>query len=86
PAVNGSSHKTQKQYQLDIAEVFRRSVDSIKQGGWIIVVAHDKSNLYPEIASLCGVEELEVVNRHVNRRTGRRSSEFYESIFIWRKT
>jgi hypothetical protein len=24
------------------------------------------------------------VQRHVNRRTGRRSSEFYESIFIWR--
>jgi hypothetical protein len=26
-----------------------------------------------------------VLQRHVNRRTGRRSSEFYESIFIWRK-
>ena len=86
PAVNGSSNRAKRQYQLDIAEVFRRSVEAMTKGGWLIVVIHDSANLYPEIASLCGVEELEVVDRHVNRRTGRRSSEFYESIFIWRKT
>jgi len=85
PAVNGSSQKTQRQYQLDIANVFQRAVDSIKRGGWIIVVIHDRSNLYPEIASMCGVEVVAELDRHVNRRTGRRSSEFYESIFMWRK-
>ena len=85
PAVNGSSQKAQKQYQLDIADVFRQAVDSMKQGGWIIVIIHDRSNLYPEIAFLCGVEVVAELDRHVNRRTGRRSSEFFESIFIWRK-
>lgn len=85
PAVNGSNQKAQRQYQLDIASVFRRAVDSMNKGGWIIVVIHDRSNLYPEIASLCGVESVAELKRHVNRRTGRRSSEFFESIFVWRK-
>jgi hypothetical protein len=24
------------------------------------------------------------LHRHVNRRTGRRSGEFFESVFVWR--
>lgn len=85
PAVNGSSRKAQGRYQLDIAEVFRHAVESMRPGGWIIVIIHDRSKLYPEIASLCGVEVVAELDRHVNRRTGRRSSEFFESIFVWRK-
>jgi len=85
PAVNGSGKMAKRQYQLDIARVFRRAVKAMVQGGWLIVVVHDSSSLYPGIASLCGAEEAAVIDRHVNRRTGRRSSEFYESIFVWRK-
>jgi len=85
PAVNGSSQKAQQQYQQDIAAVFRRAVDSMEKGGHLIIVANDRANLYDEISSLVGIEKEAVLNRHVNRRTGRRSTEFYESIFIWRK-
>jgi len=85
PAVNGSSKKSKKQYQLDIAKVFGRTLDSMANGGLFIVIAHDSANLYPGIAQLCGVEEVATINRHVNRRTGRRSSQFFESIFVWRK-
>lgn len=85
PAVNGSSHRAKQQYQQDIAKVFCRAVEAMTSGGWLIIVIHDSANLYPAIASLCGVETVAVVDRHVNRRTGRRSNEFYESIFIWRK-
>jgi len=85
PAVNGSGYWAKKQYQLDIAKVFRRAAEAMTRGGWLIVVIHDSANLYPEIAALSGVEMVAVLDRHVNRRTGRRSSEFYESIFIWRK-
>jgi DNA modification methylase len=84
-AANGSSQKARKQYQEDIAHVFRHIGESLRPGGRMIVVAGDKANLYPEIAKLAGVEEEATVMRHVNRRTGRRSSEFYESVFIWRK-
>ena len=85
-AANGSSQKAQRQYQQDIAEVFRRAADSMPAGGRMIVVASDRANLYEEIAALVGVEVEAILQRHVNRRTGRRSSEFYESVFIWRKT
>ncbi|MBM3176111.1 MAG: class I SAM-dependent methyltransferase [Chloroflexi bacterium] len=85
PAVNGSSHRAKRQYQIDVANVFRRAVDAMVPGGLLVVVIHDSANLYPEIASLCGVEVVAALDRHVNRRTGRRSNEFYESIFIWRK-
>jgi len=85
PAANGSGSEAKRQYQLDIAQVFRNCVKAMIRGGWLIVVIHDSANLYPEIASMCSVEVMAVLDRHVNRRTGRRSSEFYESIFIWRK-
>ncbi|MCC7355315.1 MAG: class I SAM-dependent methyltransferase [Anaerolineae bacterium] len=85
PAVNGSSQKAQRQYQQDIATVFNRVMERMAGGGRLVVVANDRAHLYPEIANLIGVETEGIVQRHVNRRTGRRSSEFYESIFIWRK-
>jgi len=84
-ARNGSSRNAQQQYQVDIAEVFKNAVESMPAGGRAVVVVHDKSNLYYNIAEMCGVEIEAVVDRHVNRRTGRRSSEFFESVFIWRK-
>jgi SAM-dependent methyltransferase len=85
PASNGSSQKAQRQYQEDIALVFRRIGQKMPSGGRMIVVAADKANLYPEIANLAGVEVEAIIKRHVNRRTGRRSGEFFESVFIWRK-
>ncbi len=84
-AVCGSSQRAKRQYQEDIAKVFHRAAQSMPSGGRMVVVAGDKHDLYGEIAVLSGMEEEAVVQRHVNRRTGRRSTEFYESVFIWRK-
>jgi hypothetical protein len=85
PAMNGSSQKAKHQYQEDIANVFRRAVDSMPRGGRLIVIAADRNQLYDEIARMANVECENELQRHVNRRTGRRSNEFFESIFIWRK-
>ena len=84
-AKRGSSQKAQRTYQEAIAAVFRRVLDVMPTGGPLIVVAGDRYGLYDEIARLCGATVEAVLNRHVNRRTGRRSSEFYESVFVWRK-
>jgi len=85
PATNGSGAKAREQYQIDIAEVFRRAACAMSSKGRMIVVAADKANLYERIAQLAGLEVENVIYRHVNRRTGRRSTQFYESVFIWRK-
>ncbi|MBI3739136.1 MAG: site-specific DNA-methyltransferase [Chloroflexi bacterium] len=84
-AKQGASQKAQREYQESIAQVFRRACQAMPSGGHLIVVAADKHGLYDDIARLCEVEVEAVLQRHVNRRTGRRSSEFYESIFIWRR-
>ncbi len=85
PAVQGSSQQARRQYQEDIAQVFRNAAQSLPSNAPIIVVAGDRHNLYPEIRQMAGLQEEAVLQRHVNRRTGRRAGEFYESIFIWRK-
>ena len=48
-----------------------------------LIVVNDKFNLYkPEEV---GFKPIGRVERHVNRRTGRREGAFYESILIWKK-
>jgi hypothetical protein len=84
-AANGTSQKAKRAYQEAIAQVFCNAADSMPPGSYMIVVAGDRADLYPEIAEMIGVEVEAVVRRHVNRRTGRRAGEFYESVFIWRK-
>ena len=84
-ATNGSSQKAQLRYKQDIASVFHHALGAMPKGNRIIVVAADRANLYNDIAKLIDVEVEAILERHVNRRTGRRASEFFESIFIWRK-
>jgi len=85
PASRGAGKKARERYRSDMVEVFRRAVASMPTGGRLIVVVADRTNLYGEIAALCGIEVEAVLYRHVNRRTGRRSGDFHESVFVWRK-
>ncbi|UUX91546.1 site-specific DNA-methyltransferase [Methanoplanus endosymbiosus] len=85
PAAGGKSKKAKENYQKNIAEVFRRTIKSMEPEGRLIVVANDKDNLYDGIADSLDVEVEDIIQRHVNRRTGRRAGQFYESIFVWRK-
>ena len=38
-----------------------------------------------EIAEQAGFGIEHELHRHVDRRTGRRASEFYESVFVWQQ-
>ncbi|MDH7479400.1 MAG: DNA methyltransferase [Syntrophomonadaceae bacterium] len=84
-ASEGISQEAKKRYQQNIAEVFRRVSRSLVPGSRVIVVAADRAGLYGEIAEMAGFKVEGVVNRHVNRRTGRRAGEFFESVFVWVK-
>lgn len=84
-AANGSSERAKSGYAQGITEVFQNAIKSLRGGGPIIVIANDKYDLYGDIAKSLGVIEEGIILRHVNRRTGRRAGEYYESIFIWRK-
>ena len=84
-AYKGRSEEAKCQYKQDIVEVFLRVIDGMQSGGYLIVVANDRDNLYGEMANNLDVEVEGIVKRHVNRRTGRRAGKFYESVFIWKK-
>lgn len=85
PAARGSSQAAKKAYREDIQAVFTHAAQYLPKGAPAVIVVHDKHNLYPEIASACGFQTEHVIERHVNRRTGRRAGEFFEQIYIWRR-
>lgn len=83
-AKKGKSKRAHEDYLEQIADVIKNARENMAKGGIIIVVAGDKENLYPQIAEKAGIEPVTEIQRHVNRRTGRRSSEYYETVFVWR--
>ena len=83
PAANGQSKAAKASYSQNMASVLRNIVPHVRPGGPVVIVAADRHELYPEILGNMGfARHHETIKRHVNRRTGRRSGEFYESIFV----
>jgi DNA modification methylase len=71
-------------YTEGIAEVFANVRRALKPGAPVMIVINDRRELYPEILERAGLRLEERYRRHVNRRTGRRSGEFYEDILVAR--
>lgn len=79
----GQSITAKEKYIEGINQVFLHTRDYMAPNGIMAIVVHDKCNLYDP--SKVGFKGVGRVERHVNRRTGRRSGAFYESILIWQK-
>lgn len=84
-AAAGTSKRARESYQNEMVQVFQNTLSVMPIGGRLLVVAADRAELYNDIAEQLGVAVEHIIQRHVNRRTGRRAGEFYESIFVWRK-
>jgi len=83
PAKNGQSQQAKSDYIKGINDVLLHTRDYMAKNAPALIVVNDKYKLYkPEDA---GFKEIGRVERHVNRRTGRREGAFYESILIWQK-
>lgn len=82
-AKNGQSEQARKDYIKGINEVLVHTREYMTKGGLALIVVNDKFNLYK--AEDVGFKSVGRVDRHVNRRTGRREGAFYESILIWEK-
>lgn len=83
PAKNGQADKAKEDYIKGINDVLIHTRDYMAKDGLAIIVVNDKFNLYKSEA--VGFKSIGRVERHVNRRTGRRNGAFYESILIWQK-
>lgn len=85
PMSAGQSKRAKEAYCDGIADVFARLRPSLARKARMFVVVNDKFELYHNILRRSGYIVDEVVHRKVDRRTGRRSTAFDESIFIAKK-
>jgi len=83
-AAQGTSKAAIEEYVSGIAAVLARAKASLRRGAPVCVVVNDRRGLYPELLARAGLRLDERLERHVNRRTGRRAGEYYESILICR--
>jgi hypothetical protein len=85
-AARGTGRAAIAEYAEGIVDVLRRCSASLSPGAPVVVVVKDRRDLYPEILGAAGLRVEERLERHVNRRTGRRSGEYFESIFVARRS
>jgi DNA modification methylase len=71
-------------YVDGVADVLANARGRLSPGASVCVVVNDRRGLYPEILRRAGLRLAERLERHVNRRTGRRAGEYFESILICR--
>ncbi len=83
-AASGSSIRARTAYVEDMTQSFANVRKSLAKGARVVVIVNDKLNLYDSIREQAGFELETRLERHVNRRTGRRAGDFFESIFVWK--
>lgn len=83
-AYKGNSVRAKTTYRQEIGQAFTNVKGFLKKDGVMIIVVNDKHSLYDDMASELGFQVEEVLHRNVNRRTGRRADDFYESVLVWR--
>jgi len=83
-AARGTSKAAIKEYVDGVAAVLAQSKAALRRGAPVCIVVNDRRELYPEILERAELQLDERLERHVNRRTGRRAGEYYESILICR--
>jgi hypothetical protein len=78
----GTGRAAIEEYVEGISTVFRRGVAALRPGSPVIVVVNDRRDLYPEVLQRAELRLVDRLERHVNRRTGRRAGEYFESILV----
>ena len=83
-AEKGTSAAALAAYVNGIAAVLAHAKAALRARSPVVIVVHDRRNLYPDILERAGLRLQERLRRHVNRRTGRRAGEFFEDILVAR--
>ncbi len=78
----GTGRAAIEEYVDGVADVLRNVRATLRLGAPVCIVVNDRRGLYPEILSRAGLRIEDRLERHVNRRTGRRAGEYFESILV----
>ena len=81
-AARGTSKAALAAYIDGIAAVLGACAAVLKPRGRVVIVVNDRRDLYPEILERAGLVLEQRYQRHVNRRTGRRSGEYFEDVLV----
>jgi DNA methylase len=80
----GVSRAAIQAYVDGVADVLSNARSRLHPEAPVCVVVNDRRGLYSEILDRARLRLDERLERHVNRRTGRRAGEYFESILICR--
>jgi hypothetical protein len=83
-AAAGTSAGAIAAYVDGMAEAFANVRRALPRRAPVVIVINDRRALYPEILDRAALRIESRYQRHVNRRTGRRSGEFYEDVIVAR--
>jgi hypothetical protein len=81
-AARGTSRSAIEEYVRGVSAVLARGAECLEDDAPVIVVVNDRRDLYPQILERSGLRLVDRLERHVNRRTGRRAGEYFESILV----
>jgi hypothetical protein len=81
---NGLSRAAIEGYVEGVADVVANARRALLPGAAVCVVVNDRRELYPEILRRAGLRLEARLERHVNRRTGLRAGEYFESVLVCR--
>jgi hypothetical protein len=81
---NGLGRAAIAAYVDGVAEVLANARHALEPHAPVCIVVNDRRELYPEILRRAGLRLEDRLERHVNRRTGLRAGEYYESVLVCR--
>jgi DNA methylase len=81
-AASGTSKRALAAYVDGMAGVLRAQARTLEPDAPVVIVVNDRRDLYPEILERSELRLVDRLERHVNRRTGRRAGEYFESILV----
>ncbi len=84
PAARGQSRPAIRTYVESMILGLENARRQLPAGAPVVIVVNDSKTLYPEILARSALRLEDKLTRHVNRRTGRRAGEFFESVLICR--
>ncbi len=84
-AKKGNSQQARMNYIKEIEQVYSHTLSFMPRNGVIVTVIGDRQGLFNGLVKTLNVKVEHILRRHVNRRTGRRNSDFYENVIVWRK-
>jgi hypothetical protein len=83
-ATSGTSRAALDAYCGGIIAALRNAIGALPRNAPVVIVVNDRRDLYPGILQAVGLRLETRLRRHVNRRTGRRSGEFFEDVLVAR--